>query len=349
MSATRTGKPARKAPRGQRDLSLPHQEWRFEVGEPDHGARLDLFLKARLAWRSRQRLREAATAGHVEIRPHKDPQRAEVGRLRGGTRLRRGQEVVVRLPVPRPKQPDRREYEKIPVLWEDDLLLAVNKPAQMNVYPTPRHRHGSLMELVHQRHRDLHGPSEYSPSLCHRLDRETSGLVLFAKSRAARAELARQFEERNVEKTYLAVVRGAVEPAAGTIDLPIGPAGESTVEIKMGAARDGQGQPAVTRYRVLRHLTGRSLVELAPRTGRQHQLRVHMAAIGHPLVGDKLYLGGDRIFLRSLEGELDDEEIARLGLARQALHAWRLGLRHPESRQRTTVEAPLWPDMESLL
>jgi 23S rRNA pseudouridine1911/1915/1917 synthase len=330
-------------------MSLPEHEWRFEVGAPDHDQRLDAYLARRLEWRSRNRIQAAIRAGRVEIRPHKDPQQALVGTLKPGSRLRRGQEVVVRLPAPQaePGAGARRwQIDQIPLVFEDEHLLAVNKPPHINVYPSRRHRVGSLIELVHEAHRARHGAVDYAPTLCHRLDRETSGLVLFARNRQARAEVSRQFEERRVTKTYLALVRGEIDGDSGHIDLPLGRDGSSAVEIRSTVT--GEGQVASTRWRTARRLPGRTLLELTPETGRQHQLRAHCAAIGHPIIGDKLYLGGDELFLKSLDRPLRNDEITFLGLDRQALHAWKLELRHPATGEPLELEASLWDDMARL-
>jgi 23S rRNA pseudouridine1911/1915/1917 synthase len=330
-------------------MSLPEHEWRFEVGAPDHGARLDAFLADRLGWRSRNRIQEAIRERCVEIRSHKDPQQALIGTLKASSRLRRGQEIVVRLPAAQeePGAGGRRwQAHQIPVVFEDADLLAVNKPPHINVYPSRRHRAGSLIELVHEAHRARHGAVDYAPTLCHRLDRETSGLVLFARSRQARAEVSRQFEEREVTKTYLALVTGEIDGDSGQVDLPLGRDGSSAVEIR--SVVTAAGQAASTRWRTARRLPGRTLLELVPETGRQHQLRAHCSAIGHPIIGDKLYFGGDELFLKSLDGPLGDEEIATLGLDRQALHAWRLELTHPGTGQRLALEAPMWNDMADL-
>lgn len=350
MCAARHRSP-RKEPRGQRDLSLPVQEWRLEVGAPDAGARLDEFLARRLRWRSRASWRRLIEGGRVELRPFKSAG-PPVGRLRAGLRLRAGQEVVVRLDAPHvgaETAPAERATAEIPIVFEDDLLLAVSKPPHLNVYPTRRHRGGSLIQRVHARERRKDTPGGYPPTLCHRLDRETSGLVLFARSRAARAALSDQFEHRRVEKTYLAVVVGEPVEESGRIELPLGRDERSPVEIKTGVVASPAGRPAATRWRVARRLGGRALLEVTPETGRQHQIRVHLAALGHPLVGDKLYLGGDKLFLRWLAGEAAADELAALGLDRHALHAWRLTLDHPGSGERVTLEAPPPPDLVTLL
>ena len=344
-------RPPRKEPRGQRDLSLPVQEWRLEVGAPDSGSRLDEFLARQLRWRSRASWRRLIEAGRVELRPFKSDG-PPAGRLRAGLRLRAGQEVVARLDAPHveadPASANGAPAE-VPVVFEDDLLLAVSKPPHLNVYPTRRHRGGSLIQRVHARERRKDRSGGYPPTLCHRLDRETSGLVLFARSRAARAALSDQFERREVEKTYLAVVMGEPAEESGRIELPLGRDERSAVEIKIGVVAPPAGRPAATRWRVARRLGDRALLEVRPESGRQHQIRVHLAALGHPLVGDKLYLGGDELFLRWLDGDASVDELAALGLDRHALHAWRLTLDHPGSGERVTLEAPLAPDLTALL
>ncbi len=338
----------RKERRGQRDMSLPFQEWRFEVGAPDHGARLDGFLAGKISWRTRSAVQRVISAGRVRVLPFKDPQQAAVGQPRAGLKLRAGQEVVLTLPAPRfeagvgPAPPLAIRF-----VHEDEHLLAVDKPAHLNVYPTRRHRAGSLIERVHERCRELGGAGALPPTLCHRLDRETSGLVLFAKDAGTRAAIGRLFEERRLEKVYLAVVEGEPEGEEGRIELPLGPAAGSRVELRVGVRRD-DGRPAVTAWKLRRRLGGRALVELSPETGRQHQLRAHLAAIGHPIVGDKLYLGGDETFLRSLEGALPEDESDRLGLDRQALHCWRLRFEHPATGVPLDLEAPLPPDLAEL-
>jgi 23S rRNA pseudouridine1911/1915/1917 synthase len=223
----------------------------------------------------------------------------------------------------------------------------VNKPPRMSLYPTRRHLGGSLTELVHRRHRAL-GLAGSPPSPCHRLDRETSGLVLFAKDRATRAHIGRQFEERTVEKTYLAMVRGVPAEDEGVIDLPLGRDLLSKVEIKQGPRLDGGGLAARTRWRVLERFESaappRALLELRPETGRQHQLRAHLAAIGHPILGDKLYLGGDDLFLISLDRDLSAVELEQVGgLGRLALHAAALVVELPPGNGPVRIAAPCVP------
>lgn len=355
----------------QRDLSSAIEERRFEVGAPDDGRRLDAFLAARMAWRSRSRIQSLIAGARVSVAAPKAalPRAGSpAAPVRSSTRVRAGDLVLVRLDsafvdaghgdagiagAERARGGEALAVApEIVILHEDEHLLAVEKPAQMNVYPTRRHLGGSLTELLHRRHRGLGLPGA-PPSPCHRLDRETSGVVLYAKDRGTRAAIGRQFEDRTVEKTYLALVAGLPRGDEGSIDLPLGRDLASRVEIRQGVRRDGAGQPALTRWRVRARYpagagtpasrastwsAGCALLELRPETGRQHQLRAHLAAIGHPILGDKLYLGGDELFLASLERALRAEEVAALGGSeRLALHAWRLALRHPATGERLEI------------
>jgi 23S rRNA pseudouridine1911/1915/1917 synthase len=346
---------AKKPRRGQRDLSLPYQEWRFEVGEPEAGERLDAFLAARLDWRSRTLVQRAIDEGAVQVLPFKDPQQADVGAVRAGLKLRRGQEVVVRFDAPGGAEATRPpaasgldSAQELDVVFEDAHVVAFNKPPGIAVHPSKGHLTGSLIHLIHERHRALHGDTRDVPTLCHRLDRETTGLILAAKDQLSRTRLGKQFERRSVKKAYLALVVGEMRADEGVVDAPIGSALGSSVRLKMGVREDGAGQRALTRWRVRERRAGRTLVELHPETGRQHQLRVHMAHLGHPIVGDKLYLGGDEVFTRGVEGLLTPADLAALGLNHHALHSWKLTFEHPFTGFETTLEAPLWPTIAAL-
>lgn len=347
---------AKKPRRGQRDLSLPYQEWRFEVGEPEAGERLDAFLATRLDWRSRTLVQRAIEAGAVQVLPFKDPQQAEVGVVRAGLKLRRGQEVVVRFDAPGgmeatrpPEASGLASASELQIVYEDEHLVAINKPPGIAVHPSKGHLTGSLIHLIHERHRALHGDTRDVPTLCHRLDRETTGLILAAKDQLSRTRLGKQFERRTVKKAYLALVEGVMDQDEGVVDAPIGSALTGSVRLKMGVREDGAGLPARTRWKVRQRQAGRTLVELHPETGRQHQLRVHLAHLGHPIVGDKLYLGGDEVFARSVEGLLTPEDRAALGLEHHALHSWRLTFEHPFTGFVTTLSAPLWPTIAALV
>ena len=344
-------RPERKRRRGQRDLNLPYAEYRYEVGAPDHGTRLDAFLAERVRWRSRAGVQRLIAEGRVTVEPARDPQQAEIGSLRDGLKLRAGQEVVLRTPAPQPP-PEAVAVEVDPdeldVVYEDEQILAVNKPPGISVHPSRGHLTGSLVHFVHEWARARYPGHEEMPTLCHRLDRETSGLVLFAKDQLSRTRIGRQFEKRTVAKAYLALVVGEVAEEHGVIDLPLGRSLASPVRLKMAVRHDSDGQHSLTEWRVHTRLRGRTLLELRPKTGRQHQLRVHLAAVGHPILGDKLYMGDEEIFLRSVQDGLTEEDRSFLVLDRQALHSWKLELEHPWTGERVELEAPLYPDLAAL-
>ncbi|HVS65031.1 MAG TPA: RluA family pseudouridine synthase [Thermoanaerobaculia bacterium] len=326
----------------QRDLSLDTEELRFEVGRPEHGSRLDSFLGSRLRWCTRERARRWVESARCVVLAGRDPQQAAIGRIRPATRLRWGQSVVVTLDAPAAGGRDDRA--PIEVLWEDEHLIAVAKPSGVATHPTRSHLSGSLVERLH-RQLAACGRSD-RPSPCHRLDLETSGVLLLAKDPVVRAAVGDAFERGEISKRYLALVRGIPEPRAGRIDAPIGVDADSAVPVRR--CTSPAGQPAATGWRVLSTGASSALVEVRPATGRQHQIRVHLAAIGHPVLGDRLYLGGDALFLRSLDRELSAAEIAHLGHRRCALHAWRLELIHPAATAPLVLEASLARDLVEL-
>ena len=211
---------------------------------------------------------------------------------------------------------------RLALVHEDDALLVVNKPAGLVCHPTKADGYSSLISRVR-----LHlGPAAEPPQMVNRLDRETSGLVVVAKTAGAARELRQLWESGAVTKRYLAIVNGVPQPAEGLIDAPLGKDEASCVAIKDCVRPDGK--PAQTHYHVQRSFRreGRdfSRLEVTPRTGRKHQIRIHLAHAGHPLVGDKIYGGDERLYLAFVEGRLDDAGWARLRLPCQALHAGEL-------------------------
>jgi 23S rRNA pseudouridine1911/1915/1917 synthase len=342
----------KKKRRGQRDLSQEFQEWTFEVGVDDHGNRLDKFLHQRINWRSRRGIQHlVAEEGAVQVVAGKDPQQATIGQLRDSLKLRTGQYVLVRQPnpTPPPDAPIGPDPSDLEVVYEDPWLLAVNKPPHISVHPSHGHLTGSLIHLIHERHRAVWGETEDMPTLCHRLDRETSGVLLTAKTQFSRTQVGMQFEARDIKKTYQALVVGDVDGESGTIEEPIGRALDSSVRLRMGVRNDGEGSPSLTEWQVLDRAPGYTLVELKPHTGRTHQLRVHMEFLGHPIVGDKLYMGGDEVFVRAVEKQMTDLDRDFLEMDRQALHNWKLEINHPESGEELLLEAPLYQDIGDYL
>jgi len=228
------------------------------------------------------------------------------------------------------------------VLYEDDALLALDKPTGLPVHPSASYHKNTLTYLLRQRYGDE------PPQIAHRLDRETSGILLCGRTLDAERSLKMDFENRRVSKRYVAIVRGVMPDDSGRIDLPMDRAKEG-LHILMEVTPDGEGYPCSTRYRVLARRDDATLVALAPESGRQHQLRVHLAAIGFPIVGDKLYgPEGAQAFLDYIETGMTPELRDRVGHERQALHAYQLCFTHPSTAEPTTLEAPLSPDLLEL-
>lgn len=333
-------------------MSAAVEEHRFVVGAPEEGQRLDAFLAAKLKWRSRGRLRELVEEGCVALY-ESEGGATDRRRVKPSVRLRRLQEVVLRLDATSRLAPESADVP-VQIVYEDADLLALDKGPGISIYPNQRHRSGSLIERVHRQVRESRQlprlgdlDDDWMPTPCHRLDRDTSGLVVLAKNPEARAALGLQFEERTLQKTYVAAVSGLPVKDSGTIDAPLGPAAGSEVELRMAVRADGQS--ALTEWRCLARGNDASLLELSPRTGRQHQLRAHLESIGHPILGDRLYLGGNDVFLRSLDDALTEDDQALLRAPRQALHALRLRFVHPRSQKEVELTAPVWPDIVELL
>ena len=308
--------------------------------------RLDQFLAHHLKWRSRSSVQHLVKDGYVFVDASSPEAPEGTGELkeerRSGRKLRAGSRVVVMIPEALQIQPVDLEADPVDILYEDDEVVAIDKPANLAVHPSGRHLSNTLIQRVHAHYREDVEAGRMVPRLCHRLDRETSGIVLIAKHPETHPLVTQQFEDREVEKEYLAIVRGHPAEGSGRIELAMAPSRTSSVRLKMAIASDGL--EARTDWRVLERLEGHSLITCRLHTGRQHQIRLHLASIGHPIVGDKLYID-EEIFQRSAEGELEEADLHALGMPRHALHNHRLVFESPVSRRRVAVVSELPDDM----
>jgi 23S rRNA pseudouridine1911/1915/1917 synthase len=303
----------------------------FEVARDHAGIRLDRFIQLRIPRLSRSRAQKIIRACAY---------RSDGSRRRPSEIVKAGEVVLlVRENFVEPECPLHFD-----VLVDDGAVLALDKPSGLPMHPTATYHKHTLSQLLRQRYA---GENAFVPAIAHRLDRETSGVVLCGRTAVAERALKMAFEAHRVRKTYLAIVRGELERDVMSIDLPMAPVREG-LHVLMQIQHDG-GLPAHTELRVLARGGGHSLLELKPRTGRQHQLRVHLSAIGHPIVGDKLY-GPEREapFLQYIETGMTPELHAQLGHERQALHAHSVCFAHPTTGEETTISAPLPPDLDQL-
>ncbi len=306
--------------------------------------RLDRYLGDRVPWLSRTSLQRLISESAVTVN----------GRLpKASTKLRKGDVVDIMLPPP-PSSDLPAEEIPISILYEDDDLLIIDKHDDIIVHPARGNQSGTLINGLawHLRHTgggslsDV-GADQARPGVVHRLDRHTTGVMVVAKNETAHWRLGKQFEERRTRKRYLALVHGAVEPAADVIDLPLGK--HPTIKHRNTVRWDDTGKQAVTLYRVLEHYGDFSLVEVELRTGRTHQIRVHLSHLGWPIAGDDLY-GGRHIEVRDvLPPDQSEGDRRRVLLSRQALHAAMLGFTHPSTNADREFQAMLPPDMAHLI
>jgi 23S rRNA pseudouridine1911/1915/1917 synthase len=287
------------------------------------GGRLDRLLAARIPELSRTRIQDLIRAGMVRVNG------APVSRP--GVHLAGGERVVIAVPEARPAT---IEPEAIPldILYEDDDVIIVNKPAGMVVHPGAGHSHGTLVHAVLAHAPDIRGVGgEARPGVVHRLDKETSGLILLAKHDVAHRYLQRLFKEREIQKTYLAIVDGRPATARGRVEAAIGR--DPKQRKRMSVVRSAKGREAVTRFGILESFAEHSLLEASPETGRTHQIRVHLAFIGCPVVGDRVY----------------GRRKPTLPVTRQMLHAWKAQLVLPGEKQLREFEAPIPSDFQAAL
>jgi 23S rRNA pseudouridine1911/1915/1917 synthase len=264
-----------------------------------------------------------------------------------GYKVKPGETISGRIPAP---QITNLQAEPMPlnILHEDNDLIVLNKQPGVVVHPAPGHSSGTLVNGLLFHCPDLGGIGlERRPGIVHRLDKDTSGVLVVAKNQASMNYLARQFKTRKVAKTYLALVYGDMPTDTGTIKLPVG---RHPVDRKKMSVHSPRGRDAETRWQVKHRFGGLTLLAIALKTGRTHQIRVHCAAMQRPIVGDPTYCTKKTARLHLANLQLGDPIIGRLQqTTRQMLHAWRLRFAHPQSGERVSFEAPLPADMENLL
>ena len=308
-----------------------HQIIAIALDQRHAGWRLDRALADALPSLSRERLKVLVKSGALSTGAtlHRDP----------ATKVRGDEAYALTVPEPAAAH---NEAQNIPlvVVFEDEHLLVIDKPAGMVVHPAAGNFDGTLVNaLLHHCGPSLSGIGGVArPGIVHRIDKDTSGLLLVAKSDVAHEGLSRQFADHSIERVYAAIVTGVPVMLSGTIDAPL--ARSETDRKKVAVVRDGRGKRAVTHWKLRTALRDAALVECRLETGRTHQVRVHLASIGHPLLGDPVYGRSPKQRQREL--------LARLMFRRQALHAEALGFVHPVTNARLSFASALPSDMQEL-
>ena len=294
------------------------------VDRASAGSRLDRWLAAAIPEQSRARIQALIASAHVRV---------DGAAAKASHRLRGGERVEVDIPPPPPETLEP-EVIALAVVHEDEHVLVLDKPAGIVVHPGAGHARGTLAAAVLAHAPGVAGVGgPRRPGVVHRLDKDTSGLLVMAKSQLAYESLTTQLASRTVRRVYLSVVHGRVAAGEGTVDKPIGR--DPRDRTRMAVRPAGQGRRAVTRWRVLERFPQFTLVEARLETGRTHQIRVHLASLGHPVAGDTTYGGRRRVVPTPLEG--------------LALHAAGLGFVHPVTQQRVEYSSPLPARIEGLL
>ena len=293
---------------------------RLLVSEQEDGERLDRLIAAHMADVSRSYAQGLIRAGDVYVN-------GEVAKP--ARRIHSGETVEVLLPPVGPPPTLMPEYLPVPIIYEDDDVIVFDKPAGIVTHPAPGHEHGTLVNMLKALHPNLPLNPTDRPGIVHRLDKDTSGLIVVAKNERARRYLLRQWQDRDVVKRYTTLVHGVVQENQGTIDAPIArdPHNRKRMAVVSG------GRPAITHFSVRERFRDATLLSVLIETGRTHQIRVHLTFIGHPVVGDQIY--GKRPF--------------RIPVPRQFLHATYLRFNLPGGERPIEVETPLPSDLQRVL
>ncbi|MFH1075888.1 MAG: RluA family pseudouridine synthase [Pseudomonadota bacterium] len=306
----------------------------FSVSKKQEKMRLDAALTEQLSDLSRSFITRLIKNGHVQINNQITQ--------KPGVRLQEGDILTVIIPPP---EPCNMQAEHIPldIIYEDDDILVVNKSAGTVVHPGAGNPDGTLANALLAHVPNLAGVGdERRPGIVHRLDKDTSGCLVVAKNHEAHEALSQQFKERTLTKVYLALVYGSLKEKSGTISLPIG---RHPVDRKKMSTNSKNGRPSETIWKVKKIFRHLSLLEINLKTGRTHQIRTHMAAINHPIVGDSTY-GGEHPWTKISSKKLIE---SLEGVERQMLHAWKLSFKHPKTGEKVSVEAPIPNDIQNLL
>lgn len=324
----------------QQEFQELFEHFRFEADPGQSPLRIDKFLFNRLEGTSRTRIQGAAGAGNIEVNG---------ATVKSNYKVKPGD--IIRILLPQPPRDTEILPEEIPldIVWEDDHLLVVNKKAGMVVHPGYGNYDGTLINALmwHLRDLPLFSQGEARPGLVHRIDKNTSGLLVIAKSEHALAHLARQFYDHSAGRRYTALIWGSPAEDEGTVTGHIGRSPRNRTV--MHVFPDGsEGKPAVTHYRVLERLGYVTLIECRLETGRTHQIRVHMSWLGHPLFNDAEY-GGNQI-LKGTTFTKYQQFVRNCfnTIPRQALHARYLSFTHPVTGERLEYESPLPADIEEV-
>lgn len=307
------------------------------VATVDDGTRLDVYINTTLGWNSRGKIKELIKLGVVRVNDDV---------VKPSFRVRAGDSVAVHSEPPPP--PDHLLAEDIPldVIYEDATLIVIDKAPFMPVHPGAGRRTGTIANALAHRFERLSGVGgPLRPGIVHRLDRDTTGALCVAKTDRAHYSITSQFHDRTVSKTYLALAEGVMEYDEYAVDEPIGRHPHNPIKM---AVVEG-GRPSSTRFEVIDRFDGFTWVRCFPKTGRTHQIRVHLLHLGHPIVCDRLYGRRTRLTLGELAALGPDDPDDRMLLERQALHAHTLALFHPLRGERVEFEAPLASDIQEVL
>jgi 23S rRNA pseudouridine1911/1915/1917 synthase len=319
-------------------MSTTHKANTIKVSTSYSGKRLDTFVSLQLSDYSRSFASLLIRNGNVLV--HGSPKKPSY-------RVKPGDLVLIQPPA---FEPTNTEPEPIDLefLYEDESIAVINKPAGMVVHPAPGHSSGTLVNALLHHFPNIEGiGGEQRPGIVHRLDKDTSGILVIAKNQIAHNRLSCQFKYRKIRKEYLALVHGEMSQPRGTISLSIG---RHPTDRKRMSTVGSKSRPAETFWKVKEHFHHFTLLQLIIKTGRTHQIRVHCAALHHPIIGDPVY--GCRMAGRNLSlsiKSLGSEIISVKNTSRQMLHAWRIGFSHPITQKDLHIEAPLPQDMISLL